>query len=1453
MPDDMPPTLDDKLGELKTAWGLDGLTVRRSLSGKSGADVMLVDSKGSYDGSAILKIFPEAQIAEISRHHEAIEEGGAFAEKRFPKLARQHKGGGWSAALMTIAGEGLKYVDPLADVTEAERTRAIGEVLQGILAGWNHDAGAADDVSAYDLLHQWLGSKLNFGGRLDQVFETMTGLDRSAKGFRDADMDLPNPLACSAPNSPLRKVRFSPIVGRGHGDLHGRNILIHAPGSTETSFYLIDFEHYRRPVALLFDLAYLEVSQFLSIRSTASRARWLDLVGVTAQLLMRSDAIRAAKHSDDVGLIRFSGMIRDNLFSWREKKFPGRKEDVERQYRVACIAAGLNYASKRSLDERPAQSTKLKEFAFLYAAQHLKELYQFERIALPQGEQIKALQVRASDNAWREVWRAADSFNSVRNAYVLVAGTALRRLAPAERETITRLPWSLVIDFDSASDGSSLSEAAQAGRGNVRAFHRILSSQSDVDVNFNVGMAWFMADGWRAVPTSIPASTVEWRRMMPRELRSLATKVRSQTTPRPLTVVFLAEAIEPSRLRAVYSALTEQVENVRVVVVESGPDDKTFEILSEEGAAPERIACRYGDLALGISEMIGDPEIEAAIRIPARSDDGARLTKVAIQPDLYAKFSESIELVHDGLARSDTEKGVDGPSFRDGAEVSWQDLNRSLDVPRDVTNEIRAQLTKLLEDLRVVSVTLRHKPGAGATTVVRRLAWDLRNLYPTILIKSFNNLTADHVDTVSQLSGLPIFIVAEQARLLDTDRDRLFAELRSRNLNFVFLDVVRSRHLSKGSLTYLLEDQMVASEAQRFYERYAQWCAPNRKGELHRLTTDKNLGDFRSPFFYSLYAFENKFNNVQDYVSTYFDELSDEQRELLAYVALIGAYSQQALPFSSLKIMSRSDWPTEVRLSDVLGEAASKLVLFDGIELKIVHPRIAREILQQHLRPADSTHASDWKALLAGFCVQFIERIADKAHVDSETIEGILTYLFIVRTELGEERAEFSELIHDIPIDESRRRVLTALCDSFESNPHFWAHLGRLLYIQRSESYEFAAECYKKAIALSELDGTHYHGLGMVYRNEVRALMRPHLGPHQNLNERLDDIKPIYQAAAKAFQRARELSATDAYPRVSHIQMITRMIEELLWKSDLDTYPELLDRRDAVAEWCVQELSVAQTLVDEVRFINAERQPNRIEVEAAGKVDEFFGNFDSIVKGLTALLDRGIGGATTVRRSLARCYLRQASGNLSQMVQADARRVVELAQKNLAANPRSGEDLRIWIQAFRLLPDFSLTEAIERFSYWAEEPGAIDAWYYLYIFHFLNSMKGARASLEEAKRYIERCRKSAPELVSKRSFEWIAADRLKRPCPLLNHSELGPWRAQEDLFAHNDRLQPQTGIIVDISKGTSGKIDVNGLNAFFAPTRGRLNRATFLNAQVTFYLGFSYEGLRAWNVQPSRG
>ena len=278
------------------------------------------------------------------------------------------------------------------------------------------------------------------------MHENLTGLSIDVPAFRAGGMDLPNPLAgCRATGSPLRKIELSPIIGYQHGDLHGGNILVHAPrGGVDVDFFIIDFEHYKSDCPLLLDIAYFELSQLLIKREAASEARWTELIAVTAKLLPRLKAIEAATDPDNVGLLRFTGQVRDLVFSWQERQFVRRREDIERQYRLASVTAGLNYASKRQLDDDDAKSNKLKNFAYLYAAYHLKELYTFERIPIPDATPIRKpiTSQSASTNAWRQIWSLADNFNVSRNTFVLIVGDSVRNLDLSGKEALSRLPWS---------------------------------------------------------------------------------------------------------------------------------------------------------------------------------------------------------------------------------------------------------------------------------------------------------------------------------------------------------------------------------------------------------------------------------------------------------------------------------------------------------------------------------------------------------------------------------------------------------------------------------------------------------------------------------------------------------------------------------------------------------------------------------------------------------------------------------------------------------------------------------------------------------------------------------------------------------------------------------------------------------------------------------------------------
>ena len=85
------------------------------------------------------------------------------------------------------------------------------------------------------------------------------------------------------------------------------------------------------------------------------------------------------------------------------------------------------------------------------------------------------------------------------------------------------------------------------------------------------------------------------------------------------------------------------------------------------------------------------------------------------------------------------------------------------------------------------------------------------------------------------------------------------------------------------------------------------------------------------------------------------------------------------------------------------------------------------------------------------------------------------------------------------------------------------------------------------------------------------------------------------------------------------------------------------------------------------------------------------------------------------------------------------------------------------------------------------------------------------------------------------------------PCPLVHNSELGSWRRGTEFWANADKLGRVEGIVDEIRSPQHGTCLIHGLPVFFVPAR--LISSADVNTKVSFHLGFSYEGLRAWNVQ----
>ena len=1052
---------------------------------------------------------------------------------------------------------------------------------------------------------------------------------------------------------------------------------------------------------------------------------------------------------------------------------------------------------------------------------------------------------KPTSTGWRDVWEACDSFNEDRSVFVLVAGQRLGDEAESCRSALAQVPWSIVLDFDDQSDKNRLLATVRGPISQRRGFHLVIAGQTPA-ITFSRATCWLMADGWRERPDSIKRALPEWRRSVVPAVRDIAQKLKLESAPKPVKIVVLGEGIEAPKLRAICTALEEALPGAHVVVVTNGDTDAAYDYILGEVSQLSRFRCSYSDLTMGIHRMFGEAHEDGEAFIPMRDAKGGGLSRLKIENDRLALFKESFELVYDGAAHENPRADEVSDFFR-GNTITWRELDLGLDVPRVVSNSLQDHLSQRVTKSRSSAIALEHTPGAGGTTVARRIAWSLRNTYPTLILNRYLETTPELIEWLAHASNLPILVVIERRDLSDAERDHLFRKLKGRNFRFIFLDVRRAlKPRDDGISTFALRDPMPAPEADQFFERYSKLAPSTRQKTLKLLTVDRALLDFRSAFFYGFYAFEDEFLRVPEFVEAHLSTLTSTQRAIVARLALISRYSQSRLPYACLSMLADSAIPENTDPNELLG-SSKQLIVFDTTSLGIVHPAIAEEVLAQSLKATGN--ANSWRASLADFCVNFIAAVGASPEAYGDNIKDILTQLFVERSiwENPTQPRLFSNLIETIPTKEGQRRVLETLCNTFPSNAHFWNHLGRHLNLRIRAPYTESEKCFLRAIELEPNNEIHRHALGMVYRFEVRGQLERPLDRTQQLPDRLVALETLFGQAEQCFRTAHELDTENEYPLVTHIQTIIESIERVFNLSNEKTYQDLLKRSDGVGSWCRSKLQRAESLLLDLKRTQAESEHSKYTIECESKLFGLYGNFEAMVRGLTELLGREDANKRATRRLIAYCHLRHNREDFDRIDKGTARRITEMMLENLAENPGSGSDIRLWLRAFRMLPEFTLSEAIERVGTWAVLSENIDAYYYLSLLHYVHLTRGAHASLIEVKKNIEICRRKAPPLLSKRSFEWWASQALARPCPIIHHTELSGWDRGSEFWSNSEKLGYVEGIVDEIRSPQAGSILINGLPVFFVPAR--LLSSTDVNTKVRFHLGFSYEGLRAWNVQ----
>jgi hypothetical protein len=143
----------------------------------------------------------------------------------------------------------------------------------------------------------------------------------------------------------------------------------------------------------------------------------------------------------------------------------------------------------------------------------------------------------------------------------------------------------------------------------------------------------------------------------------------------------------------------------------------------------------------------------------------------------------------------------------------------------------------------------------------------------------------------------------------------------------------------------------------------------------------------------------------------------------------------------------------------------------------------------------------------------------------------------------------------------------------------------------------------------------------------------------------------------------------------------------------------------------------------------------------------------------------------------------------------------------------------------------------------------LDSVYYLYVLYALEAIEGSRFARDNALKYMSESRNIARTRRNRtKSLEWIGAGTGIRK--MVHHSDLGKWSNDRDYWESTTLLARLRGRISRIEGNQAGYIEIPGeLTAFFVPVRDGFSKDRSENAAVEFNLGFSYDGLRAWNVK----
>ncbi len=1044
--------------------------------------------------------------------------------------------------------------------------------------------------------------------------------------------------------------------------------------------------------------------------------------------------------------------------------------------------------------------------------------------------------------SWDQVFRACDGFDP-RRVFIAVLD-ALPALNESDWKAFATVGWNIVIDFDQDSDTSGGYLNCQEELSKRKSL-RLAALDEISSLPLSMGSSvWAAANGLKSRPTTIRSQNWrEWNHTTFRPLSHIISELARVTEPQPVTVVILGG--DPVYVESVCDAIDQSFgERGDFVVLSPQLDIYENTIQKLNGTA---ISLDATEFCRGLRSVQAVQDAATDVELP-RFEGGTAL----VPADRVRWLEEELEIVHSGLGTASSSPDSELRDFLRGLPISWYGLNVRIDIDRSLISRLEQHLHTELSSRQTRRANLWHWPGAGGSTVARRIAWNIHSEFPTMIAKRLNTATTlDRIQYLFSLTRLSSLIVIDSASITRDDVNRLYDQVRSANTPAVFLQI--DRHMggaTSSKVSPYLDAMLTTPEAVALAHALSREV-PEKRRMLEEIIEAQDRRR-RTAFYFGLVAFGRDFAGLENYISTRLNSSLEAVKTVCRVSALAYHYGQKEVPLQLFSDVFKFAPNKLVRFSELLPDHLRELFVEVGNNIRPAHELIAEELLEQLLSEGRGERRN-WRTALADVTVDFLELAAACSNLPKGEISQLARTIVIERsaedTPAGPWEGRFSRLIIDIPSTEGKQRVFESLTRLFPDEPHFWAHLGRY-YSRTARNHDKAHETHNIALELAEHDPTIHHMAGMAWRADLDDLLDRLSGGDLNADFEAQ-IKNLVEEAGREFAEARRLDPRSEYNYISHIQVIELVIGRVarLKGFGFDTAAFLSSQGQ---HWYRDLIDEAERLFSELSLVRSGDETTRYRQEARTRLDRLYGNYSKVIEGWTNLLSRTDVYRPPIRRAVINAYVSRRSHEWSSLTESELSRISDLAIKNLDEEPDVDQNLRLWFRAVRLTREVPIERAAERLAYKRLRNPTIDTVYYLYILKFLQSELGDLAMADEAREIIAECSRLVQNLPHRtQSFEWLGKEKGLRG--LVHASALGEWDTDKEFWTNEPLLRRVTGRIARIQAPGSGEIELpTGLRAFFVPARGTkqggYQRGSDEGHEVEFYLGFSYDGLRAWSV-----